>query len=197
MKNSMRITVGIAAMLFAVTGFCLGQTETKSISSSNKAKEVTVTGVQSKSTGSSKKADVMEVHEVVIQDEPKKDAVRLNRSVKSFYQKESKKSELKINMTEDHNQLRISINSRFSEGGVVVEIIDPKGEKQGNFTLKRDEAIVSGENTTSSEVVEGQFTKLIRFPIKGEWIIRSLPTAATGNMEIEISQSYTDWVPKK
>ncbi len=196
MENSLKITVGIAAILFAATGFCLGQTESKSSGTSKKAKVVIVTGVPSKSTGASNKNDVLEVHDVVIR-EPKKDPVSLTRSIKAFYKSESKKSEYKISMTEDHNILKVTINSSFSEGVVVVEIIDPKGEKQGSFTLKRDEPIVNGDNTSSSEVVDGFITKLFRFPIKGEWIIRSLPTAATGNMEIDIRQSYTDSVPNK
>lgn len=197
MKNSLRITLGVTAILFAVTGFSFGQTETKSSGTSKKVKEVNVTGVPAKSTGTIKKADVLEVHDVVVQGEPKKDPIALTRSIKVFYRSESKKSEYKISMTEDHNVLKISINSSFSEGVVVVEIIDPKGEKQGSYTLKRDESSVNGENTTSSEVVDGFITKLFRFPIKGEWIIRSLPTAATGNMDIEIRQSYTDSVPNK
>ncbi len=198
MKSSMRITVGVAAMLFAVTGFCIGQTETKSGGTSKKAQGVTVTDVRSKSTGAGNKNDVLEVHDVVIQGEPKKDPIRLQRGVRSFYKSESKKSEVKVNMTDDHNLLRISIKSSFSEGVVIVEIIDPKGEKQGSYTLKRDDAVVNGENTTTPfDIVEGEFAKTFRFPIKGEWIIRSLPTAATGNMEIEITQSYTDSGPKK
>jgi hypothetical protein len=111
MKNSLRITVGVAAILIAATGFCIGQTETKSSGTSKKTKQVNATDVQSKSTGISNKADILEVHDVVIQGEPKKDPVALTRSIRAFYKSESKKSEYKITMTEDHNLLKITINS--------------------------------------------------------------------------------------
>ena len=106
------------------------------------------------------------------------------------FQNESKKSDVKITITDEYNYLGISIRSKFIKGTVVVEIIDPKGEKQGSYTLKTEETVVLGDNTTSGEEVSGEFDKYFRLPLNGEWIIRAVPTMATGNIQLVLTQRY-------
>jgi hypothetical protein len=97
---------------------------------------------------------------------------------------------VKITMTNEYNYLGISIQSQFSKGIVVVEIFDPKGDKQGSYTLKTEETVVLGDNTSSGEVVTGEFDKYFKLPINGEWIIRAVPTSATGTIQLILTQKY-------
>ena len=101
------------------------------------------------------------------------------------FDNESKPSEVKINITND-NSLMFQVNSDFRQGTVVLEIIDPKGDKQCKYTLKTDEDVVIGDKTTTQESVHGSFSKMFRNPMKGDWIIRAIPTAASGNINIRI-----------
>jgi hypothetical protein len=76
------------------------------------------------------------------------------------------------------------------KGSVVVEIIDPKGQKQGTCTVKSDDSVVLGENSTTQEHVTGEITKDFRYPLNGEWIIRSTPSSALGRVQMDIRQEY-------
>lgn len=181
MKNSMKIGTSLMAMLFVVTGFCAGQAK----SSKAKAKEITVSGVSI-----STKDSVIESFVVGFPIEPTKDQIELKRNRVLHFENASKKSEVKINITEDQNWLGLRIQSNFNTGIVLVEIIDPDGEKIGTYTVKTDEPVELGENTTTNEQVSAQFDKSFRYPKKGEWIIRALPTAATGWIAIDINQAY-------
>jgi len=119
-----------------------------------------------------------------------KDQIKLERSRRLDFSNASKKSEVKINMTEDHNWLHLKISSNFSTGAVVVEIIDPNGEKRGTYTIKTDDPVELGENTTTAEHVNAELAKDFRYPQNGEWIVRAIPTSATGWIVIEITQEY-------
>lgn len=189
MKNSMKISLGLMVLLFALTGFCFGQQKSagKKVNSNS---EVVVEGkplAEKKENSNS----LWLVEGVPLKDkEPVKDEITIKRSRSMGFQNESKKSEVKITMTNEYNYLGISIRSKFIKGTVVVEIFDPKGDKQGSYTLKTEETVVLGDNTTSGEQVSGEFDKYFRLPINGEWIIRAVPTSATGTIELVLTQRY-------
>ena len=168
----MKFYVGVVAMMFAVTGIGFGQVSKIKKTSTN-LKPITVQG-----------------YPIDTLQKPVKDDITINRSRSMAFQNESKKSEVKITMTDEYNYLGISIRSKFIKGTVVVEIIDPKGEKQGSYTLKTEETVVLGDNTTSGEEVSGEFDKYFRLPLNGEWIIRAVPTMATGNIQLVLTQRY-------
>lgn len=144
MKNSLRITLGVAVLLFAVTGFCFGQTET----------------------------------------------FRVDKSTALDFKNESKKAEVKIKMSEEFNDLRISIACVVELGSIEIEIYNPKGEKQGNYSIKSEETITMGDQTTKNSFAQGNIDKNFKDPIEGEWIIKAIPTAATGKVNIRIGQLF-------
>jgi hypothetical protein len=185
MKNSMRITMGVVGTIFAVSGFCFGQTET----SQAKAKEITVTGVASKSTETNNKAS-NDLWITEIAKEQVNDQIELKKTRVLNFINASKKSEVKINVTEDQNWLSLKIHSYFETGSVLTEILDPTGAKIGTFTVKTEDQVNLGENTTTRENVTAEFVKVFRFPKTGEWIIRALPTSASGSITININQAY-------
>ena len=203
----MKISVGVLAMIIAMTGFCFGQQETRKKKAASNS-EVIVEGhaLPEKKTGitSGVKVEGFALHETqtngkeaievvgypITDQKTGKDPITIHRDRTLYFTNESKKSEVKITMTDDYNYLGISIRSEFNQGKIVVEIIDPKGEKQGSYTLKTEEQVVLGDNTKSTEDVSGEFDKYYKFPISGEWIIRAVPTAATGNIKLTLTQMY-------
>jgi hypothetical protein len=208
MKNSMKVSVGLVVMMIAMTGFCFGQQKAKEKKAASNQevvveghalpeKAIRVEGYPIRVEGVSlpeKSGNSPTVKEVVgyplTDQEPVKDEISINRSRKLEFVNESKKSEVKITMTDEYNYLGISIRSQFSKGTVMVEIYNPKGEKQGTYTLKTEETVVLGDNTSSGEEVTGSFDKYFKLPLTGEWVIRAIPTAATGSIQLILNQKY-------
>jgi hypothetical protein len=72
-----------------------------------------------------------------------------------------------------------------------VELLDPKGEKRGEYNLKSNETDHHRRsNTTVQEEVSGNLQKDFFNPLKGEWIIRAVPVAAEGTINVMIIQEY-------
>jgi hypothetical protein len=190
MKKSMKMAVGIVSMLFTMTGFCFGQQE-KDTKKTNSNSERVVEGypiiekIKTEGKGITNSQLVVAGYPV-----SEKDPVKIQRSRTLTFKNESKKAEVKVNMTEEYNLISFRILSNIDKGSVVIEIIDPKGEKQGTCTVKSDDTIIAGENTWTEEHVIGEITKDFRYPLNGEWIIRVVPAAATGSVQIEIMQQY-------
>ncbi|TSA32606.1 MAG: hypothetical protein D4R64_15820 [Porphyromonadaceae bacterium] len=166
MKNSIKITVGVMAMMFAVTEFCFSQESTDK---------------KDRSFGT------MVINTYV---ERGKDDIKVERRRTLDFKNESKKAEVKVNMTEEYNYLKIKIISQFNQGSVILEIVDPKGEKQGTYTAKSDEPVLIGDKTSTRESVNVEMEKTFNPPLKGEWIIRAIPASATGYISITITQQY-------
>jgi len=179
MKNSMKISASIMAMLFVITGFCFGQEK----ATKKQEKVIKVTGVSTTT-----KDEAIEV--VGFPLEQNKDRIELKRNRVLNFKNASKKSEVIINVTSDQNWLDLRIESNFNTGSVLVEIIDPDGVKIGTYTVKTDEPVELGENTTTTEYVNAKFGKDFRYPKKGEWIVRALPTSATGWIALDFTQAY-------
>jgi hypothetical protein len=119
-----------------------------------------------------------------------KDKVSIQRKALLRFAGESKASEVKIKMTDEYNYLKILINSNFSSGQITVELLDPKGEKRGEYNLKSNEMIITGSNTTVQEEVSGNLQKDFFNPLKGEWIIRAIPVSAEGTINVMIIQEF-------
>ena len=116
--------------------------------------------------------------------------VKINRRKNLYFKGESENAEVKINSTKDYNYLNINLNCSLSEGKVTIEIINPKGEKQGAFTIKTDEAPMAGKNTESDQSVNGSMSKVFGKPVLGEWIIKASPSEAAGSLNIMITQGF-------
>lgn len=155
-------------MMMALTPLCFGQ------------KEVTVQG---KSTGVGETKTVQGVHSV----QQGQETVRLQKQTKLEFREESKKAELKIKFTDEYNILHVSMVCQLSSGSLVVYLIDPKGEEQGTFTVKAGDDVVMGDHTKIVQQVMGQMQKQIMNPLKGDWIVRAVPTNATCNLEVHSS----------
>jgi len=102
----------------------------------------------------------------------------LSRSIEFSNSKQTE--EIIIKTESNSTQLYISIKSAINQGGLIVEIYDPAGEKQGNFEI---ESIVKS-NDGKTEYVQGSIQKKINVPMAGEWKIKIIPTNTTGHIRI-------------
>lgn len=119
-------------------------------------------------------------------------------------------------ITEQYNDLNLNIMSNLNEGDLTIEIYDPVGENQGNFSIgcqlnlpklkknkpelenKLDTLIIGTPLNGSSygyngyiynnESVQGKISRSFKNPIKGNWIVKIIPKNAKGFIRIETSQ---------
>lgn len=96
---------------------------------------------------------------------------------------ESQIKEVKIEVNEKECRFNLKITSLVHGGEVKVEIYDPNGKKQGNFSVGCE---IQSEN--SKETVNGMITKLIENPDLGNWKVKIIPKKAIGKLSILFSQ---------
>jgi len=105
---------------------------------------------------------------------------KMERSNELFFKEESTISEVQISVTEEFNFLSLKIECRLKSGELLVEILNPKGEIKGNFTVINNNVVTKGKNTQSKETVVGHIEKQFRTPSTGNWLVRIKPKNATG-----------------
>ena len=118
------------------------------------------------------------------------DEIRITKSKSLEFLGESKNAEVIVKSTSEYNYLKIAINCVLTEGDITIEIIDPDGEKQGNFTVKSDKSVKAGSNTVVEQRVSGSMTKNIGEPKQGDWIIKAIPSSAKGQAQYNIVQGF-------
>ncbi len=116
--------------------------------------------------------------------------VRIQKSKTLMFDGESKKAEVKVKSTSEYNYLRLSLACSLLEGDVTIEIINPKGEREGMFTVKSDKTTSIGNKTTVEETVNGTMHKTFSKPLHGDWIIRATPSGAKGKVNYNIAQGF-------
>lgn len=153
----------------------------------------------------------------------------LNFSRKILLKSESEEQMVPIAVPEICTSLNLSIAAKIQEGELTIEIYDPKGEKQGNFsivcqsdTLKTNKGKIHSESSSnsnskasssssssssstssstsfspsssslstssSSSSSLGLFTKSLKNPIKGDWMVKIIPKNASGEVKVDSEQ---------
>ncbi len=99
---------------------------------------------------------------------------------------DSVEKNIKINVSEGTINVYLGIECKVSMGNVTIEIFDPNGVKNGNFSIEsqiEEELPIRAEYY--NEIVEGQIEQRLESPIKGTWVIKITPEKATGNVHIK------------
>ncbi len=109
---------------------------------------------------------------------------KLERSNSLLFKNESKISEVQVSISDEYNFLSLNIVCSLTAGELLVEVVNPKGEIKGNYTVINNSVITMGKNTESKETVNGQMEKRFRNPSIGNWIVRVKPKNATGSAKI-------------
>lgn len=108
------------------------------------------------------------------------------------FKESSKTQTVDLKISDNTEGLRLKIMCNVREGDVTIIIINPAGEKEGEFTVEGNEGTEEDGSLFSmlKEGVSGQINKTIAKPSQGTWVIKFLPKNATGRVEIQSSQ-YT------
>jgi len=95
---------------------------------------------------------------------------------------------VKVEVKENAKHLMIGVNSTISSGSLTMEIYDPKGNKQGNFSVESMMSSSSSSKGKNKETVCGQLNKSFQDPMKGDWTIKLKPKKVSGKIQINSHQ---------
>lgn len=102
------------------------------------------------------------------------------------FKESSKVQNVAIKIPDNTSALRLSINCAVKKGNVTIEIYDPAGEKQGEFSVESIETEDDGSLFSMlKDGVTGQINKYISKPKMGAWTIKFIPKNANGRVEIQ------------
>ncbi|MEE4176711.1 MAG: hypothetical protein V2I46_04305 [Bacteroides sp.] len=99
---------------------------------------------------------------------------------------ESKEQQITIDVSETYDALSLNIGANLHEGKLTIEIFDPSGEKQGNFSIGTQLEGVSNPGTR--ERVQGKINKVFENPRKGKWLVKISPLNAKAQINIQVRQ---------
>ena len=110
--------------------------------------------------------------------------IKLERSKAYELDKVSGKIEFIQKVNEEFNYLRIKTEGKFSRGNILIELIDPSGKLERNFTIEAGNKGVENTRPDRMGAVSGQMQKAFRNPSEGEWLVRISPDEASGSLKI-------------
>ena len=87
---------------------------------------------------------------------------------------------IELDVSKDIKCLMIGVGSTIESGSLTMEIFDPKGDKQGNFSV---ESQISS-SAKKKEKVCGQLNKTFKDPMPGTWVVKLKPKKVTGTISI-------------
>ncbi|GHN01704.1 hypothetical protein WSM22_31930 [Cytophagales bacterium WSM2-2] len=104
---------------------------------------------------------------------------RMNLERTVTLENDSKAEDVVISVEKETESFELVISSSVMAGKLSIEILDPSGNKQGNFSVDAQLA------TEKQERVTGNFHKSLKEPQSGNWKIKIMPTAAKGQIKIQ------------
>lgn len=103
---------------------------------------------------------------------------------------DSKSKDITLNINKKTEKFFLNISCEVKVGSLTVKIYDPNGDKQGEFSVesqmkdeKYESGIISIDNI-NREIVEGNISKEIKNPVKGNWIIKLIPKKTHARISI-------------
>ncbi len=109
-------------------------------------------------------------------DRNSKTEVVLERTI--LFVNDSDTEELIFEIKQKTLRLDLLIRSSVKKGKVTIEVYDPKGTRQGDFTLG------SLLNSKKEELVNGDILKSLVEPQSGKWKVKIITEGATGSINI-------------
>lgn len=105
------------------------------------------------------------------------------------FKESSKVQTVEIKISEKTSTLSIEILCTVKKGIVTIEIYNPSGEKQGEFSVESMESEDDGSLfSILAEGVSGQINKIINDPELGKWTIKFTPKQASGRVQTQSVQ---------
>jgi hypothetical protein len=115
-------------------------------------------------------------------------AFNLNRSIILYPDKDTKVKDITLEVNEKTTIFSLNVACKVKLGNLTIELYDPKGDKQGEFSIESqmDQKLpLNGDDKYEREIIEGNIQKEITNPIKGKWIIRLIPLKTYANVNIQ------------
>lgn len=103
--------------------------------------------------------------------------IREQRSI--ILDNDSDTEEVMLYMEEGTKSFRISIKSLVQAGKLTIQILDPQGKKQGNYSVG------TLMNSKKQEEIMGNLEKRLKEPEAGVWKIKIIPVDVKGQIRIE------------
>ena len=129
-----------------------------------------------------------------IAEEQRKIAEEWRKNVKSLLDenimlsdKDSKATSVKLKVTQ-RNPLFFNVDGEINSGNVLIEIFNPKGQKEGELSLEHHKASTPQIGARLSGNTSGSLNKTINSPETGDWIVKITPEKSNGNINISVAQ---------
>lgn len=92
---------------------------------------------------------------------------------------DSKPENVTVTIEPGTETIDLMISSTIETGKLKIELLNPAGIKQGNFTVETQ------LNGNKRERVAGKLQKSLEEPQPGDWKIKIVPTAVKGSVQIQ------------
>lgn len=102
--------------------------------------------------------------------------VRLSHSLE--LENDSRKDEVSVSIPEGTIDMELKVYCEISSGKLVIELYDPQGKKEANFSL------IAQKRSGQKAKAFGNISKKLREPQSGEWILKIMPENVTGDIDI-------------
>lgn len=99
--------------------------------------------------------------------------------------KDSKSRTVKLNVTQA-NTLFFNVAGDVSAGNVLIELFNPKGQKEGELSLEHRKS--NAKDDVFSGTTSGSLNKVINAPETGEWTIKIKTKKSKGHLHLSATQ---------
>lgn len=110
---------------------------------------------------------------------------------------ETETKEVKMPLRDSLSTVNIIATAMIGSGSIDLEIYDPAGKKQGNFSLACETDNVSKKKLTLKDIDEsdqkalGNLYRTVKNPLKGAWIAKVTNNGAFGTIQLNFTQKST------
>lgn len=111
--------------------------------------------------------------------------IKLERSKTIELSKESRQNMFTFKVDPMYNYLRIKTECELTRGNIMIELVDPSGRLQRNFSIEGG-IVKNADNIRTDRMgtVAGQMQKAFRNPTEGDWIVRISPGEASVSLRV-------------
>lgn len=110
---------------------------------------------------------------------------------------ETETKEVKMPLRDSLSTVNIIATAMIGSGSIDLEIYDPAGKKQGNFSLACETDNVSKKKLTLKDIDDsdqkalGNLYRTVKNPLKGAWIVKVTNNGALGTIQLNFTQKST------
>ena len=100
---------------------------------------------------------------------------------------DSKTKSIKLKVAQQ-NTLFFNVDGEINSGNVLIEIFNPKGQKEGELSLEHHKASTPQTEARLLGNTSGSLNKTINSPETGDWVVKITPEKSNGHINISVAQ---------